>query len=412
MTIRVVCQKCGSKLDIKEELAGTTRRCPKCKTDFAVPSTADELEDGVSIGAEEDEEAVVAQAGDTELHSGEPSSDESPVESLSTPVRSDDDDTEDDDDEDYMPSFVTASSPGKAETKTPAPGEKTDDDDDDSEVFSIPKTPLAPKPKFKPFDPEEFSQPEPPSRSKKREVPASLEERPKRTRPNDDEDDVATVPRGKSRGGSDFNLPSPEKTGPSDSGGSTTGTKDRAQAARELRQALKESTLKAPPEAERERGIGFDFMAFMSEIGLKGLAIIVGVVVIFPAIYLMSDRMMGGGLKLPKLAHVSGTVTYNGQPAAGAMVFFQPAVDQSDPNTKKKKKIRTSFGQTDDKGHFKLMYMEGIQGVAVGKCRVWLTLPPPMIVPGEYSQASITFKDVAAGSQTIDFPLTVDVKRK
>jgi predicted Zn finger-like uncharacterized protein len=38
MSIRVTCEECGSVLKIKEELAGTEGRCPKCKTRFTVPA--------------------------------------------------------------------------------------------------------------------------------------------------------------------------------------------------------------------------------------------------------------------------------------------------------------------------------------------------------------------------------------
>ena len=38
MTIRYKCQQCGSVLKIKDALAGTDGRCPKCKTPFVVPA--------------------------------------------------------------------------------------------------------------------------------------------------------------------------------------------------------------------------------------------------------------------------------------------------------------------------------------------------------------------------------------
>lgn len=421
MTIRVVCQKCGAKLDIREELAGSTRRCPKCKTEFTVPPADDELDDGVSLGGDDDEpaESVATHADSVETDTKEAPIVPAPSAAVKQAAAATDDDDEaddDDDGDDYMPSFVTAPVKDKPEKKKAPPGASTEDDDDDEPVFSIPKAPVTAKPKFKPFDPEEFTD-EPPRSNKKREIPASLQERPRQNRLSDDDMDAVPDSRGKgprSGRGSDFNLPSPGTSGAPDSGAAipTTGTKDRAQAARELRQALKDSALKAPPETDTGRGFGFDFSAFMSEIGLKGLAIIVGIILVGPALYLVSDSMMGSKSKIPKLAYVSGIVTYNGAPAVGAMVNFQPVVEQNDPEANKKKHIRTSFGQTDDKGHYKLMYMEGIQGVAIGKCRVTLILQPPMVVPAEYSQGSFTVKEVAAGSHTVDFPLTADVKKK
>ena len=44
MTIRYTCDKCGSVLKIKDELAGTDGKCPKCKTRFVIPQPALEAE--------------------------------------------------------------------------------------------------------------------------------------------------------------------------------------------------------------------------------------------------------------------------------------------------------------------------------------------------------------------------------
>lgn len=37
MTIRYKCEECGAALNIKDELAGTSGHCPKCKAEFVVP---------------------------------------------------------------------------------------------------------------------------------------------------------------------------------------------------------------------------------------------------------------------------------------------------------------------------------------------------------------------------------------
>lgn len=42
MTIRYTCRECASVLKIKDEKAGTNGKCPKCKTEFVVPSPASE----------------------------------------------------------------------------------------------------------------------------------------------------------------------------------------------------------------------------------------------------------------------------------------------------------------------------------------------------------------------------------
>ena len=48
MTIRFTCAGCGSLLKIKDDLAGTDGKCPKCKTEFVVPD-ADDQESSDSV---------------------------------------------------------------------------------------------------------------------------------------------------------------------------------------------------------------------------------------------------------------------------------------------------------------------------------------------------------------------------
>ena len=46
MTIRYKCEECSSVLKIRDELAGNSAKCPKCKTEFTIPEadTADKPE--------------------------------------------------------------------------------------------------------------------------------------------------------------------------------------------------------------------------------------------------------------------------------------------------------------------------------------------------------------------------------
>jgi|GEM_PF-2037763 len=416
MAIRVICDGCGAKLDIREELAGTKRRCPKCKTEFAVPTPADD-EEGVDVVESSDDEpappaptksATAPTKDDLPLVAKKPA-----VKPALTPLP---DMNDDDDDDDYIPSFMTAASAAdQTDRKTPLPpvaSKKDTVDDDDGPMLSIPKVPPTAKPKFKPFIPEEMDDDEdkPPPRPAARSTPPARE-RSSRPLPLSDEFDIdAKSPPPKSRSAPrDFDRPTPSRGGLSDSEvPATSGTRDRAQAARELRQALKDSSLRYQPEQpDSKRRFSFDFAGLWNEFGMQGVAILAGTIVVCLGLYYLSDQMMGDRLKLPKLGQVTGTVTFNGQPAAFATVYFQPVAEQgTDAESTNFKKIRTSFGQTDEKGEYKLMYAEGIPGVKIGKCRIWLQLQPPMVAPGEYSNVSLTFKDVAAGSQTFNFPLS------
>ncbi|WP_437203423.1 hypothetical protein [Planctomicrobium sp. SH664] len=65
MTIRYKCPKCASVLKIKDQLAGTDGKCPKCKTRFVVPQPQAESEaesDTESISATESQELTPAAA--------------------------------------------------------------------------------------------------------------------------------------------------------------------------------------------------------------------------------------------------------------------------------------------------------------------------------------------------------------
>lgn len=121
MTIRYTCDQCGSVLKIKDDKAGTSAKCPKCKTAFTVPSL-DEAWDG-EIEFEKPEEAeeaaplppvdelpparkssrrkVKVPPPPDEEEDGEDDEREKPVSRRRRPVDEDEDDDEDgDEDED------------------------------------------------------------------------------------------------------------------------------------------------------------------------------------------------------------------------------------------------------------------------------------------------------------------------
>jgi len=71
-----------------------------------------------------------------------------------------------------------------------------------------------------------------------------------------------------------------------------------------------------------------------------------------------------GGDGRPRLVRVEGTVTLDGQPLEGAIVAFQPIVED------KAKFQRPSSGVTDPSGKFQLKTYEPGDGAPVGKYRV------------------------------------------
>jgi len=68
MTIRYKCAACGAAMKIKDELAGTSGKCPSCKAEFTVPSAAPprEAEDRAEEPAAVAAPADAAQAGISE----------------------------------------------------------------------------------------------------------------------------------------------------------------------------------------------------------------------------------------------------------------------------------------------------------------------------------------------------------
>jgi hypothetical protein len=107
----------------------------------------------------------------------------------------------------------------------------------------------------------------------------------------------------------------------------------------------------------------------------------------------------GGGTKLPEMGAVSGTITHKGKPVPMAMVVFMPS----------EKGAVSSSAQTDAEGKYTLRYMNGDEGVAIGKHRVEVTTgaatdpskpaPPPMA----YNVADE--QTVVAGDNSFDFDL-------
>ena len=89
----------------------------------------------------------------------------------------------------------------------------------------------------------------------------------------------------------------------------------------------------------------------------------------------------GGGEKVPPLFSVTGKVTFQGKPVAGATVIFVPEVP---PATAKSKKdadqpvVKQAAGEADDDGNFELLYGEKHVGAPAGKYKVAITAVEPL----------------------------------
>lgn len=396
MTIRYTCTECASVLKIKDEKAGTEGHCPKCKTAFRVPDLTPAAEEASSKPEAAVEDSPVAPP---------------PSPSEAEPVlRMDDEEAEpvlrmDDDDLDSPPmlsmsddEIPTASipveappeppPPPKPEKKTPAKKSKpkVDDDFDPAEFLSE----GGPPPKWTP---------PPPSPSKGSDFGmGSLSM----------DDDAPPRPREPVK---------PSK--PTPSTGSTAAAAaaawDSKMAAKQMAKAIKDSRSEAMAAKEdAEKGERFDWQGFLQEFGLKGLAGLAGIILLTYGAYLMIDRMMGRGVKLPPLGYVTGAVTLDGQPLAGANVYFSPQATADDGKKSADLRPRTSVAVTDDKGQYRMVYLDGIDGVAIGQCRVWvskLNEKGKQLVTGEFNEMNLTVREVKSGSQKYDFAMTSGGKR-
>lgn len=151
---------------------------------------------------------------------------------------------------------------------------------------------------------------------------------------------------------------------------------------------------------------GFDFVGMFRELVLKGGGGLVLIALLAYGAYLGFEYLLGTGYSLPKLAEVSGIVTLDGQPLANATVYFEPDKDSKIEHASRERP-RTSMGITDAKGQFTMIYLDKIHGVAVGKCRVWLSCigDRGQLVPADHTEANLLFKDVPEGKQKIDFSM-------
>ncbi len=117
------------------------------------------------------------------------------------------------------------------------------------------------------------------------------------------------------------------------------------------------------------------------------------------------------------LAPVKGIVTLDGEPLAGARVEFDPAPEEG---IRGKSTGSASYGKTDSSGRYTLQYTHEKQGALVGKHTVRITtrgmtvdadgkevLVPERLPPKYHLDSELT-REVTPGSNTFDFPLSLE----
>lgn len=117
------------------------------------------------------------------------------------------------------------------------------------------------------------------------------------------------------------------------------------------------------------------------------------------SLVLLTGLVSGCGTSsTPELAPVRGTVTLDGQPLAGATVIFEPTDGG-----------RSSHGQTDAEGKYRLNYIRDIQGAKVGSHYVSITTASEANLverlPAGYNRQTTLTATVTAGKNDCDFEL-------
>ena len=382
MTIRVTCDQCGSVLKIKDELAGTDGKCPKCKTRFVVPPlNVEQPVEELEVDAPE----ALPERLDVPSPLGVPvaSVPVEPAHPAKTPAKPA-----------AKPAEKVAEKPAVKATEKPAvkatekPGKKPAEDEEFDPVSF-----LMDGPKKKPtLDPE----PEPASRQAPAGSPSrngggggggfSLDDDESSPDQETGKPVAATRKWGAKKEGS------AAAAADSSLGGSKNAAKDL------LAKSMEESRVRASEMPEEAPRFNFDMAGFIREIGVKGIGSVVGVIVAGLGLWWVMNNMMVNKVKLPPLGYMSGTVTVKGKPAAGVMVSLTP-IELAVEGAKRKETARTSLGITDAEGHFTLYYLPEIEGVKVGSCRLSMeSSDPAVLIPDDYGARSRHMIEVKRGT--------------
>lgn len=341
MSIRVKCEQCGSVLKIKDELAGTDGKCPKCKTKFVVPSLEESAE-SESAATEE-----VAQAAE------EPS----------------------------PPARKPAARKEKvtAPVAEPASAGGADDDFDPMAVLMDETAPNAKASAGLAAPPPEAPKPNVDRLGRRRLTPTVGDVRP------DDSPAAASA---------------------------NAALNASANARDLLSKSMEESRVRAASMPEEAARPSFDYAGF-GKMLLRGAPAILGVVIGAYLLYLGSAYMMGGGLELPRLSRVTGTVMVDDKPLSNVQVKLTPVNPIGESTRGKSLRLRTASGLTDENGYFDVEYMSGKMGAPLGKVRIWLepvSAADFMKIPAQYSRPGNDIREVREAGNAGNFDLKLSSK--
>jgi DNA-directed RNA polymerase subunit RPC12/RpoP len=373
MTIRYKCDECGSVLNIKDEKAGTTGRCPKCKAEFLVPAPDaagphddDELADEAPEAPAEKPAVVEALAGKTRSADENLSDDE--IEKL----------LEGDGPKAKAPAALPHDDYGVADGV-----DEPYDDDDDAALYESPSG-----------SDSQFGVP-----ARGAPQAAAEGERSGSSAP-------AKTPRKKPR-----RTREPEEAAPPafSAAGIAEGLMARG------------DNLVKHDLVERKAGRPFGGVdkGTTDDEGRFGAGEIIGYFARYAIPVLLGLTLSGGFYywwysgwirgKLPALVPVTGTVMLDGEPLPRAEVHFHPM--QADPKHPTYQQA-SSLGFTDANGNFSLIYLNNAPGAVVGRHRVQVFASDDQgreKIPPQYNSRSSLTAEVKADSKE---PLRIELSTK
>lgn len=409
MTIKYTCTTCHVVMNIKDEKAGTSAKCPKCKSAFVVPSPdePDDLE--LELELEDDDQDA----------------DEESTASPSESKQASDAETAEKSDEDDRPQPRKSKLP---KIRLPDP----DDDDDDDETDSSSQTAKTramdlgddrPRPRTSPLPKVILPEPEPegsddvvhPDDDFGDDLDEPLGLTPS-TIQDDDFDpmdvlDTRAKPRSPKKGAAandsadrrssvadmmrDFGAPQARESRPTDDGPKpyaaapmqTAGT--AADALARAYQAKRDNAAnpkpkKTPVNVERQL-----FIAWLVKVAPAAVVILALAVGLY-------SWMMAAGYTGPPLAQVTGTIMRASKPVAGYRICLVPIENAADGEASDGKRgsagRSSATGYSDDQGHFTMMYTAEIEGAALGlhKMDIYDPTGMPVAVPEDMYEVTIS----------------------
>ena len=153
--------------------------------------------------------------------------------------------------------------------------------------------------------------------------------------------------------------------------------------------------------------LGYDAAATLIQFVRGAAPLLLVLAIVVPALYFLSSMFMMGSVERPDLGFVSGRITLDGEPLAGAAIEFRPQAGSQAGSEK-----AASSGRTDEEGNYTLIYVHDVEGAILGEHSIVIRAPSRegVRLPNRYNVQSELVREVKPGNNTLDFKLNTDVR--